>query len=108
VKHSALRPSLAFFCYPHGAWAASVTSAKSTYSHSGDVTWMLIATALIFFMTPDLTLFYAGMARAKNFLSVLMQSFVAACLHGVSMYTPNTDYAPAIPLSFAVRPLQFW
>ncbi len=43
----------------------------------GDTAWMLVATALVLLMTPGLALFYAGMARAKNVLNVLMQSFIA-------------------------------
>jgi ammonium transporter, Amt family len=43
---------------------------------SGDTAWMLTATALVLFMTiPGLSLFYAGMVRAKNVLSVMMQCF---------------------------------
>ncbi len=43
---------------------------------SGDTAWMLTATALVLFMTlPGLALFYGGMVRAKNLLSVLMQCF---------------------------------
>ena len=43
---------------------------------SGDTAWMLTATALVLFMTiPGLSLFYAGMARAKNALSVMMHCF---------------------------------
>ncbi|MDY6955447.1 MAG: ammonium transporter [Pseudomonadota bacterium] len=42
----------------------------------GDTAWMLTATALVLFMTiPGLALFYGGMVRAKNVLSVLMQCF---------------------------------
>ncbi|MCB1921020.1 MAG: ammonium transporter [Candidatus Competibacteraceae bacterium] len=43
---------------------------------SGDTAWMLTSTALVLFMTiPGLSLFYAGMVRAKNVLSVMMQCF---------------------------------
>lgn len=43
---------------------------------SGDTAWMLTATALVLFMTiPGLSLFYSGLVRAKNVLSVLMQCF---------------------------------
>jgi len=45
-------------------------------ANSGDTAWMLTATALVLFMTiPGLALFYAGMVRSKNVLSVLMQCF---------------------------------
>ncbi len=49
--------------------------------NSGDTAWMLTATALVLFMTiPGLSLFYAGMVRSKNVLSVLMQCFAITAL----------------------------
>ena len=46
-----------------------------------DTAWILTATALVLFMTiPGLSLFYAGLVRAKNVLSVLMQCFALTCL----------------------------
>jgi len=43
--------------------------------------WMIVATALVLFMTlPGLALFYAGLVRAKNVLSVLMQCFAITCV----------------------------
>lgn len=49
--------------------------------NSGDTAWMLTATALVLFMTiPGLSLFYAGMVRAKNVLSVMMQCFAITAL----------------------------
>ncbi|HEC15119.1 MAG TPA: ammonium transporter [Sedimenticola sp.] len=54
--------------------------AEDTLS-SGDTAWMLTATALVLFMTiPGLALFYAGMVRSKNVLSVLMQCFAITAL----------------------------
>jgi Amt family ammonium transporter len=48
---------------------------------SGDTAWMLVATVLVLFMTiPGLALFYAGMVRSKNVLSVLMQCFAVTGL----------------------------
>ena len=48
---------------------------------AGDTAWILTATALVLFMTiPGLSLFYAGMVRAKNVLSVLMQCFTITAL----------------------------
>lgn len=52
--------------------------------NSGDTAWMLTATALVLFMTiPGLSLFYAGMVRSKNVLSVLMQCFAITALMSV-------------------------
>ncbi len=46
----------------------------------GDTAWMLTATALVLFMTlPGLALFYGGLVRSRNVLSVLMQCFTIAC-----------------------------
>jgi Amt family ammonium transporter len=48
---------------------------------AGDTAWMLTATALVLLMTiPGLALFYGGMVRAKNVLSVLMQCFAITAL----------------------------
>ena len=50
----------------------------------GDTAWMLTATALVLFMTiPGLSLFYAGMVRSKNVLSVLMQCFAITALTSI-------------------------
>ncbi|RKZ82867.1 MAG: ammonia channel protein [Candidatus Parabeggiatoa sp. nov. 1] len=58
----------------------SLTFAEDTLS-AGDTAWMLTATALVLFMTiPGLSLFYAGMVRSKNVLSVLMQCFAITSL----------------------------
>ena len=52
--------------------------------NSGDTAWMLTATALVLFMTlPGLALFYGGLVRAKNVLSVLMQCFVIAAIMSI-------------------------
>src|SRR5690606_21148236 len=52
--------------------------------NSGDTAWMLTATALVLFMTiPGLSLFYAGMVRSKNVLSVMMQCFAITSLVSV-------------------------
>ncbi len=49
--------------------------------NSGDTAWMLTSTALVLFMTvPGLSLFYAGMVRSKNVLSVLMQCFAITAM----------------------------
>lgn len=51
---------------------------------AGDTAWMLTATALVLFMTiPGLSLFYAGMVRSKNVLSVLMQCFAITALMSI-------------------------
>jgi len=52
--------------------------------NKGDTGWMIVATVLVILMTvPGLALFYAGMVRAKNMLSILMQVFIIFCLVAV-------------------------
>ncbi len=103
---------------PQGAPAPAISA--------GDTAWVLISTALVFFMTPGLAFFYGGLVRKKNVLSIMMQCFVLICvmsvqwvligyslsfgpdrghligslawfgLHGVGL-APNADYAATIP-----------
>ena len=59
-------------------------SASAEGLDTGDTAWMLTSTALVLFMTlPGLALFYAGLVRSKNAVSVLMQCFTIACLVSV-------------------------
>ncbi len=64
---------------------ASAASAEETATlNTGDTAWLLTSSALVLLMTvPGLALFYAGLVRSKNVLSILMQCFVAAALVGV-------------------------
>ncbi len=104
------------------AWADELAPRIDT----GDTAWMLIATALVFVMTPGLAFFYGGMVQSRHVVSTLFQSFISlgviavlwACfgyslvfsgdhggwigdfgfafLRGVGE-TPNTAYAATIP-----------
>ena len=68
---------------PAAAEAASEPAATPTV-HKGDVAWMMTATLLVIFMAvPGLALFYGGLVRSKNMLSVLMQVMVVFSLIGV-------------------------
>lgn len=59
-------------------------AAQAPTLNAGDTAWMLTATALVLFMTiPGLALFYSGMVRAKNVLSVMMQCFAITALVSV-------------------------
>ncbi|MAB87787.1 MAG: ammonia channel protein [Rhodobacteraceae bacterium] len=52
--------------------------------NAADTAWIIVATALVLFMTlPGLALFYGGLVRARNVLSVFMQCFGIACLMSV-------------------------
>ena len=78
-----------------GASAAEAASAAAStpVANKGDVAWMIVATALVIMMSvPALALFYGGLVRSKNMLSVLMQVFVTFslivvlwCLYGYSL-----------------------
>ena len=70
IKHMALVPAL--LC---ASWPANAQSVDA-----GDTAWILTSTALVLFMTlPGLAMFYAGLVRARNVLSVLMQCFAICC-----------------------------
>jgi len=66
-----------------GALLASASPALCVGAEleSGDTAWMLTSTALVLFMTlPGLALFYGGLVRSRNVLSVLMQCFTICCV----------------------------
>ena len=78
-----------------GAEAASAPQAAGSapVPNKGDVAWMIVATAFVIMMSvPGLALFYGGLVRSKNMLSVLMQVFVTFsmivilwCIYGYSL-----------------------
>jgi len=75
------------------AAAAPAAAAPAPTPNKGDVAWMLTSTALVLMMSvPALALFYGGMVRSKNALSMLMQVFVVFslvtvlwCIYGYSL-----------------------
>ena len=80
---------------------ATATPVPAPTPNKGDVAWMLTSTALVLMMSiPGLALFYGGMVRAKNMLSVLMQVFVTFslivvlwCIYGYSLaFTEGNAY----------------
>ncbi|MSO70959.1 MAG: ammonium transporter [Alphaproteobacteria bacterium] len=78
------------------ALGLSTAPAWATGLDSGDTAWMITATALVLFMTlPGLALFYGGLVRSINVLSVLMHCFAVACIVSVLWlafgYTPAFD-----------------
>ncbi|HWH39107.1 MAG TPA: ammonium transporter [Usitatibacter sp.] len=84
---------------PATAPAAAATPAPTP--NKGDVAWMLTSTALVLLMSvPALALFYGGMVRSKNMLSMLMQVFVVFslitvlwCVYGYSLtFTEGNAY----------------
>ncbi|TSA10926.1 MAG: ammonium transporter [Comamonadaceae bacterium] len=75
------------------ASAPAAAAAPAPVPNKGDVAWMIVATAFVIMMSiPGLALFYGGLVRSKNMLSVLMQVFVTFsmivvlwCLYGYSL-----------------------
>ena len=62
----------------------AASGANADELNGADTAWVLTSTALVLFMTiPGLSLFYAGLVRVKNVLSVLMQCFALTCLMSV-------------------------
>lgn len=70
---------------PHLSWVIFLllfsSTALAAEPSAGDTAWMLTSTALVLFMTiPGLSLFYAGLVRSRNVLSILMQCFAITCI----------------------------
>lgn len=106
---------------------ATAQDASTPTIDTGDTAWVLAAAALVLLMTPGLGLFYGGMVRRKNVVSMLTQCFIVICLVSVQWVlfgyslafgpdigngligglqwaglagvgqTPNADYAATIP-----------
>src|ERR1044072_2012024 len=63
------------------AHSPTLWAAEPPKLDGANTAWMIVASALVLFMTlPGLALFYAGLVRAKNALSVLMQCFAITCV----------------------------
>src|SRR3954463_16596062 len=57
--------------------------ADTSKYNSADIAWIIVATALVFLMTPGLAFFYGGMVHRKNVISTMIKSVVAAGVVGV-------------------------
>src|SRR5256884_1877130 len=91
-----------------GLFAATAAYAEPTVN-KGDNAWMLTSTVLVLLMTiPGLALFYGGLVRSKNMLSVLMQVFSTVCivpllwaLYGYSLaFTGGSDFIGGFSKAF--------
>ncbi len=70
------------------ALASTSAMAADPVPNKGDTAWMLTATVLVLLMTiPGLALFYGGLVRTKNMLSVLMQVFAIVCVVSILWVT---------------------
>jgi Amt family ammonium transporter len=86
---------------PDASASGAAAAASAPVPNKGDVSWMIVATAFVIMMSvPGLALFYGGLVRSKNMLSVLMQVFVTFsmivvlwCLYGYSLaFTEGNAY----------------
>jgi len=69
-------------------------NAQADQLNSADTAWVMTATALVLFMTlPGLAMFYAGMVRARNVLSVLMQCFSIAAMSSIVWFVVGYSLA---------------
>ncbi len=81
--------------------AVAATAALPLFAHAdelsgADTAWILTATALVLFMTiPGLSMFYAGLVRSKNVLSVLMQCFALTGLMSILWVHPSVGAKPS-------------
>lgn len=73
-----------------------------------DTAWMLVASALVFLMTPGLAFFYGGMVRYKNLVSTLLQSFILLGIISIVWYVVGFSLAFGDSLGgFIGNPLTF-
>lgn len=82
MKKMTLQNTVPFIVLLVVAVVAVFVPSVTTFNDAGkyntaDITWMLVATALVFLMTPALAFFYGGMVHRKNILSTMMKSIVA-------------------------------
>jgi ammonium transporter len=72
----------------------AVLAEEAAKIDSGDTAWILTSTALVLFMTlPGLALFYGGLVRTKNILSVLMQCFAIAGIMSILWFVVGYSIA---------------
>jgi ammonium transporter, Amt family len=87
MRKITLRGSLPFLVLVAVAIAAIFVPSLPNFDDGkynvADTAWILVATALVFLMTPALAFFYGGMVNRKNVLSTMMKSVVAAGVVGV-------------------------
>jgi Amt family ammonium transporter len=91
------------------SWAQAPAAAAEPVVNKGDNAWMLVSTVLVLLMTiPGLALFYGGLVRSKNFLSVLSHVFYCVCavtliwvLYGYSLtFTGGSEFIGGFSKAF--------
>src|SRR5512136_830069 len=63
---------------------------------TGNTSWLLVSTALVWLMTPGLALFYGGMVRRKNLLATMMMSFAVIAMVSILwlLYGYSLSFGP--------------
>src|SRR4051794_12500402 len=107
---AAVLASVAFLT-AHGVSAEEAAPAAPMTFNKGDNAWMLTSSVLVLLMTiPGLALFYGGLVRSKNMLSVLMHVFYTVCmgtglwaLYGYSLpFTGGSGFIGGLSKSFLI------
>ena len=99
-KLFALLPAAALLAGASGGAFAQEAAAAAAEVHKGDVAWIMTSTLLVLMMAlPGLALFYGGMVRAKNMLSVLMQVMTVFSLNALlfALYGYSLTFTEASP-----------
>jgi len=99
-KLFALLPAAALLAGASGGAFAQEAAAAAAEVHKGDVAWIMTSTLLVLMMAlPGLALFYGGMVRAKNMLSVLMQVMTVFSLNALlfAIYGYSLTFTEASP-----------
>ncbi|HRM71063.1 MAG TPA: ammonium transporter [Thauera phenylacetica] len=99
-KLLALLPAAALLAGASGGAFAQEAAAAAAEVHKGDVAWIMTSTLLVLMMAlPGLALFYGGMVRAKNMLSVLMQVMTVFSLNALlfALYGYSLAFTEASP-----------
>ena len=87
---------------------ATVAAAAATPAHlngtydTGSIAWLMVSTALVFFMMPGLALFYGGMCRAKNVLNMFMCVMVCVPIVAIQWVMVGYNFSFAVPSAIAV------
>ena len=99
-KLFALLPAAALLAGASGGAFAQEAAAAAAEVHKGDVAWIMTSTLLVLMMAlPGLALFYGGLVRAKNMLSVLMQVMTVFSLNALlfALYGYSLAFTEASP-----------
>ncbi|MCK4275590.1 MAG: ammonium transporter, partial [Phycisphaerae bacterium] len=87
-------PALAQEAAAEGAEPLAEAAEETAKLDTGDTAWMLTSTVLVLMMAiPGLALFYGGMVRKKNVLSVVMQCFAIVCLLSITWFVVGYSLA---------------